>query len=346
MTEDIIEDTESEPEELPDESITELEENDLEYEDDLQELELEEEQTQELLEASSNIGSISFTTTDLRTSQTISFKGNAGKVQMIIFGGISSCGNTNSVLDTLNGMVKSVSASSMNIYVFDIVGNSTSDILAETGNLNSMIRVANYNANAATLRQTCAGAVGLGSRFTMPFIVYVDASGNVYDSSTGYVDADKIASSLKSGGINITVGAMQTLYVTQYASYSYAYQILNIVNEKRAEQGLSALQMDKELLEAAMQRAAECSVYYSHTRPNGTSCYTASSKMNRENIAAGYVSPEDVMSGWLNSSGHYAKPFQYGNQHIHIHMEHGARMTQTTGMNVQTLLPVQTGRAA
>ena len=93
MTEDIIEDTESEPEELPDESITELEENDSEYEDDLQELELEEEQTQELLEASSNIGSISFTTTDLRTSQTISFKGNAGKVQMIIFGGISSCGN-------------------------------------------------------------------------------------------------------------------------------------------------------------------------------------------------------------------------------------------------------------
>ena len=74
MTEDIIEDTESEPEELPDESITEPEENDSEYEDDLQELELEEEQTQELLEASSNIGSISFTTTDLRTSQTISRK--------------------------------------------------------------------------------------------------------------------------------------------------------------------------------------------------------------------------------------------------------------------------------
>ncbi|MCM1081983.1 MAG: DUF4214 domain-containing protein [Clostridium sp.] len=104
-------------------------------------------------------------------------------------------------------------------------------------------------------------------------------------------------------------GAAQTcgtINVTGTRRYDYAYQVLDIVNQERAANGLSPLSMDVDLLEAAMKRAAETSVYWSHTRPNGSSCFTISSKMQAENIAASYGSPASVMNGWMNSSGHRA----------------------------------------
>lgn len=92
--------------------------------------------------------------------------------------------------------------------------------------------------------------------------------------------------------------------VTGTCNYEAAFEVLEIVNKERAAAGLSPLTMDKELLEAAMLRAAETSILFSHTRPDGTSCFTASSKMGGENIAWGYASAESVMNGWMNSQGH------------------------------------------
>ena len=92
-------------------------------------------------------------------------------------------------------------------------------------------------------------------------------------------------------------------------AYSYAYEVAEQVNQLRAGLGLSQLVIDPELMEAAMHRAAECAVYYSHTRPNGSSCFTAFPSRygaRAENIAAGYTTPAAVMNGWTNSSGHYA----------------------------------------
>ena len=89
-------------------------------------------------------------------------------------------------------------------------------------------------------------------------------------------------------------------------SYSLAYQVLDLVNQERAKQGLSALTMDKDLLDAAMQRAAETSVCFAHERPTGQQCFSASAKMTRENIASGSSTAQAVMSQWMNSSGHRA----------------------------------------
>ncbi len=89
-------------------------------------------------------------------------------------------------------------------------------------------------------------------------------------------------------------------------SYSMAWQVLDLVNQERAKKGLSALTMDKDLLNAAMLRAAETSVCFSHTRPTGQTCFTASSKMTRENIASGTSTAQAVMNQWMNSSGHRA----------------------------------------
>lgn len=97
-----------------------------------------------------------------------------------------------------------------------------------------------------------------------------------------------------------------TLMVDGTRHYSKAYEMLDYVNELRGSLGLNALEMDTELMEAAMQRAAECAVDYSHTRPNGTSCATITSRLNGENIAAGISTAQGTFNAWKNSVGHYS----------------------------------------
>ena len=93
---------------------------------------------------------------------------------------------------------------------------------------------------------------------------------------------------------------------------SYAEQVLSLVNAERANAGLAPLSMNYTLVSASKVRAAEITQSFSHTRPNGSSCFTAydeagvSYQKAGENIAAGYMSPETVMNGWMNSPGHRA----------------------------------------
>ena len=104
-------------------------------------------------------------------------------------------------------------------------------------------------------------------------------------------------------GIALTSSDVE-LKVILERNYDYAYQVLALVNEERAKEGLSALAMDEDLLQAAMVRAAECALFFSHTRPDGSSCFTISSKLNAENIAYNQKSPAAVMNSWMNSTGH------------------------------------------
>lgn len=104
--------------------------------------------------------------------------------------------------------------------------------------------------------------------------------------------------------------------ITGEFNYEYAQEVLKIVNEERAKVGAKALVMSKELFDTANKRAAEIAVCYSHTRPDGSDCFTIFPQSTSEsvgikigsgeNIAAGYGSPESVMNGWMNSSGHKA----------------------------------------
>ena len=111
--------------------------------------------------------------------------------------------------------------------------------------------------------------------------------------------------SLTAYGVN-GLRSADTVTVTGTRNYTNAYKVLDLVNEERVANGLSELVMNESLLETAMQRAAETSVLFEHTRPDGGSCFTANSLMSGENIAYGYGSADDVMEGWMNSSGHKA----------------------------------------
>lgn len=102
-----------------------------------------------------------------------------------------------------------------------------------------------------------------------------------------------------------------TLRVTGNVLYSEGYKVLDLVNQERKKQGLSQLVMDKDLLEAAVQRAAETSFRWSHTRPDGENFNTVKSTtswgyLSAENIAAGQANAGAAVNSWMNSSGHKA----------------------------------------
>lgn len=93
---------------------------------------------------------------------------------------------------------------------------------------------------------------------------------------------------------------------------TYAAQILEFVNQTRAEYGLAPLELHTELLKAADIRAREIARVFSHNRPDGSSCFTVLEECDLayrtagENIAQGYASPQEVMKGWMSSEGHRA----------------------------------------
>ena len=85
-----------------------------------------------------------------------------------------------------------------------------------------------------------------------------------------------------------------------------AAQVVAQTNAERAKYGLKALAVDADLTAAAQIRAKEIAQSFSHTRPDGTSCFTVSSKAFGENIARGYTYVDKVMAAWMSSEGHRA----------------------------------------
>lgn len=87
-------------------------------------------------------------------------------------------------------------------------------------------------------------------------------------------------------------------------------QVIDLVNSYRKANGLSELSYDAEMAKAASIRAEEQETVFSHTRPDGTRCFTVLSECGisyrgaGENIAMGQTSAEEVMTDWMNSQGH------------------------------------------
>ena len=106
---------------------------------------------------------------------------------------------------------------------------------------------------------------------------------------------------------------------------SYETRIVELVNEERQKEGLGALAIDPDLMQAADVRAQEINTKFSHTRPDGRRCFSIFEDMDidhyyskGENIAYNYKTPEDVMNGWMNSPGHRANILKEDYQYIGV----------------------------
>lgn len=115
---------------------------------------------------------------------------------------------------------------------------------------------------------------------------------------------------------------------------SYEQQVLDLVNTERANASLPPLKRNPALDNAARYHAVDMAQddYFDHASfdlvggtltqvcATGTrlGTYYASANAWGENIAAGYATPSEVMTGWLNSSGHRANILNAGFREIGI----------------------------
>lgn len=91
----------------------------------------------------------------------------------------------------------------------------------------------------------------------------------------------------------------------------YVNEIAMLVNAEREKKGIAPVKLNADLTEMAMIRAKEITTFFSHDRPDGSSCFSIFDDYNlsyscvAENIAAGNPTPSQTMQQWINSEGHY-----------------------------------------
>lgn len=102
--------------------------------------------------------------------------------------------------------------------------------------------------------------------------------------------------------------------VTDASVTAYEQEVIRLVNEIRVQNGLKPLTYDWELSRVARYKSQDMkdNRYFAHNSPvYGTPFqmirnFGISFRSAGENIARGYASPQAVVNGWMNSSGHRA----------------------------------------
>ena len=135
---------------------------------------------------------------------------------------------------------------------------------------------------------------------------------------------------------HLMVGVQQESYPVieqriEDGNENFAQEILTLVNRERNRLGIAPLHLSQDLMVSAAIRSKEIECRYSHTRPDGSDCFTVLKSIKYtagENIAAGQEMAQDVMNAWMNSQGHRANilnpafhelgvgyHFKYGSKH-------------------------------
>ena len=106
----------------------------------------------------------------------------------------------------------------------------------------------------------------------------------------------------------------------------FEQEVIRLVNEIRAENGLNALTYDWELARVARYKSQDMkdNAYFAHNSPVYGTPYQMirnfgiSFRSAGENIAKGYATPQAVVNAWMNSSGHRANILSAGYTHIGV----------------------------
>ena len=166
------------------------------------------------------------------------------------------------------------------------------------------------NANKRTY------TVGSQGTYTVTFTPN-NASDKSYTSSVsgaGELLGNNTFSCTAAGEIVITVTTANGVSSSQSVSViditSFANEVFNLTNVERANAGLPLFARRNALTRAAEVRANESIRSFSHTRPDGRSCFSAfdengvTYRYAGENLAMGQRTPDEVVRGWMESPGH------------------------------------------
>ncbi|MDX2272677.1 MAG: CAP domain-containing protein [Cyanobacteriota bacterium] len=113
---------------------------------------------------------------------------------------------------------------------------------------------------------------------------------------------------------------------TSNPNNTFAQEVVNLTNQERQKAGLAPLTVQSSLTQAAQSHAQDMALkdYFSHTGKDGSSPATRAQRAGYpsgyvgENIAAGYTTPQAVVQGWMNSSGHRANILNPNYKHIGV----------------------------
>ncbi len=110
------------------------------------------------------------------------------------------------------------------------------------------------------------------------------------------------------------------------AQSSYTKEVIRLVNEIRAQNGLGSLTEDWQLSRVAQYKSQDMKDkgYFSHTSPTYGSpfdmmkSFGISYRSAAENIAKGQSTPQQVVNAWMNSTGHRANILNKNYTHIGV----------------------------
>ena len=145
-------------------------------------------------------------------------------------------------------------------------------------------------------------------KVSSPFKVHITTfsygttfSGNFYALSDGTFT---VTASTPDGKYS----ASCTITISKPSTTGFINEVLKLVNQERSKKSLTPLTLNTAVCTLADIRAKELDAYFHHDRPNGTAFWTVLSDIPyskaAENIAMGQYTPEEAMTGWMNSTGH------------------------------------------
>lgn len=245
------------------------------------------------------------------------------KLNVIIFGR-PTCFNTATTIKNISNS-SWVSADNVGFIYADVDGNDRDSVSEFANSYSPSITFCYGNNNS--IAWDLSGASG---NVSLPFVVYVDSEGNVANAVTGIQSSkevyDSIYNILGDEAPEADKGSIYTVQTLSSNRYEEARTMLSLINDFRSGNDawywnsdnttktmctdLGTLTYDYELEKVAVERAKELTVYYSHTRPNGESCFTAypSGKYYTcgENIACGQGTAEQVFRDWREDNDDYS----------------------------------------
>lgn len=133
----------------------------------------------------------------------------------------------------------------------------------------------------------------------------VDTNGAILDISAAGSDSFDSSSSIR-----LNESESSGIFLTGDTETSEVDQVVKLLNQERSRNGQGSVKLDDRLCEAAGIRAKEIVTEFSHTRPDGASCFRVMTDAGitytscGENIAMGQKSAQQVMKEWMDSPGH------------------------------------------